>query len=112
MKIRVLTESGCGLTKQEANDLGIDFLPLQVQIEDKTYLDGVDLTVDELNSFLERGFMPQTSMPPLGDIEALLESYKKDGITDVILITLSNGLSGTNQAIQAVSYTHLRAHET
>ena len=27
MKIRVLTESGCGLTKQEANDLGIDFLP-------------------------------------------------------------------------------------
>ena len=47
MKIRVLTESGCGLTKQEANDLGIDFLPLQVQIEDKTYLDGVDLTVEE-----------------------------------------------------------------
>ena len=29
MKIRVLTESGCGLTKQEANDLGIDFLPLR-----------------------------------------------------------------------------------
>ena len=59
MKIRVLTESGCGLTKQEANDLGIDFLPLQVQIEDKTYLDGVDLTVEELNSFLERGFFLQ-----------------------------------------------------
>lgn len=66
----------------------------------------MDLTVDELNSFLERGFMPQTSMPPLGDIEALLESYKKDGITDVILITLSNGLSGTNQAIQASGKWH------
>ena len=106
MKIRVLTESGCGLTKQEANDLGIDFLPLQVQIEDKTYLDGVDLTVEELSSFLERGYMPQTSMPPLGDIEALLESYKNDGITDVVLITLSNGLSGTNQAIQASGKWH------
>ena len=32
MKVRVLTESGSGLTKQEANDLGIDFLPLQVHI--------------------------------------------------------------------------------
>ena len=53
MKVRVLTESGCGLTKQEAQALGIDFLPLQVQIEDKTYLDGVNLTVEELNSFLE-----------------------------------------------------------
>ena len=106
MKVRVLTESGCGLTKQEAQALGIDFLPLQVQIEDKTYLDGVNLTVEELNSFLERGFMPQTSMPPLGDIEALLESYKNNGITDVILITLSNGLSGTNQAIQASGKWH------
>ena len=50
--------------------------------------------------------MPQTSMPPLGDIEALLESYKNNGITDVILITLSNGLSGTNQAIQASGKWH------
>ena len=106
MKVRVLTESGCGLTKQEAQALGIDFLPLQVHIEDKTYLHGVNLTVEELNSFLERGFMPQTSMPPLGDIEALLESYKNNGITDVILITLSNGLSGTNQAIQASGKWH------
>ena len=106
MKVRVLTESGCGLTKQEANDLGIDFLPLQVQIEDKTYLDGVDLTVDQLYSYLERGYMPQTSMPPLGDIEKLLESYKKDGVTDVILVTLSDGLSGTNQAIQASGKWH------
>jgi DegV family protein with EDD domain len=101
MKTRVLTESGCGLTKEEANALGIDFLPLQVQVEDKTYLDGIDLTVTELNSLLERGYMPQTSMPPLGDIEDLLESYKNEGVTDVILVTLSNGLSGTNQAIQA-----------
>lgn len=106
MKVRVLTESGCGLTKQEANALEIDFLPLQVQIEDKTYLDGVNLTVKELYSFLERGYMPQTSMPPLGDIEKLLESYKNNGITDVILITLSNGLSGTNQAIQASGKWH------
>ena len=63
MKVRVLTESGCGLTKQEAQAIGIDFLPLQVQIEDKTYLDGVNLPVEELNSFFERGFMPQNSMP-------------------------------------------------
>ena len=106
MKVRVLTESGCGLTQQQAKELNIDFLPLQVQIDDKTYLDGVNLTVDELNSYLTRGYMPQTSMPPLGDIEDLLESYKKEGVTDVILITLSSGLSGTNQAIQASGKWH------
>lgn len=106
MKTRVLTESGCGLTKAQANALGIDFLPLQVQVEDKTYLDGVDLTVDELNSLLSRGYMPQTSMPPLGEIEDLLEGYKKEGVTDVVLVTLSNGLSGTNQAIQASGKWH------
>ena len=47
MKVRVLTESGCGLTKQEAQALGIDFLPLQVQIEDKTYLDGVSFEIQQ-----------------------------------------------------------------
>ena len=106
MKTRVLTESGCGLTKAQANELGIDFLPLQVQVEDKTYLDGVDLTVDELNSLLARGYMPQTSMPPLGEIEDLLEGYKNEGVSDVVLVTLSNGLSGTNQAIQASGKWH------
>lgn len=106
MKVKVITDSGTGLTKQEANEYGLDYLPLQVIIEDKAYLDGVDLSVEELYDFIERGFMPQTSMPPLGIIEDLFDEYKKEGVTDVVLISLSNGLSGTNQAVCASAKWH------
>lgn len=106
MKVKVITDSGSGLTKEQAAEYGLDFLPLQVIIEDKAYLDGIDLTVEELYDFIDRGFLPQTSMPPLGMIEEKFDQYKEEGVTDVVLITLSSGLSGTNQAIQASAKWH------
>ena len=106
MKVKVITDSGSGLTKDQAAHYGLDFLPLQVIVEDKAYLDGIDLGVEELYDFIERGFLPQTSMPPLGMIEDLFDHYKQEEVTDVILITLSNGLSGTNQAVQASAKWH------
>ena len=54
MKVKVITDSGSGLTKEQAAEYGLDFLPLQVIIEDKAYLDGIDLTVEELYDFIDR----------------------------------------------------------
>ena len=106
MKVRVLTDSGCGLTKEQAQQYHLDYLPLQVIVENKTYLDGIDLTTEQLYDLIDKGYLPQTSMPPLGMIEELFDQYKKDGVTDVIAVTLSSGLSGTNQAIQASAKWH------
>lgn len=106
MKVRVLTDSGCGLTKEEAAQYHLDYLPLQVIVENKTYLDGIDLTTEQLYNLIDKGYLPQTSMPPLGMIEELFDQYKKEGVTDVVSVTLSSGLSGTNQAIQASAKWH------
>ncbi len=106
MKVKVMTDSGSCMDKKEAEGFGLEFLPLQISIEDKTYLDGVDLTTEELYDFLDKGYLPRTSMPPLGMIEDKFEEYKNEGVTDVILITLSSGLSGTNSAIQASGMSH------
>lgn len=106
MRAKVITDSGTGLSKHKANELGLDFLPLQVIVDDKVYLDGVDLNIDTLYDTLEEGNMPQTSLPPLGEIEDLLESYNEEGISDIVLITLSNGLSSTNTTVQAAAKRH------
>ena len=103
MKAKVLTDSGSGLTAEEANALGIAFLPLQVTVDNKQYLDGVDLNVPELYTMLDEGKMPSTSQPPLLMQEELFEDLQKDGVTDLILINLSNGLSGTNATLQATA---------
>ena len=106
MKIKVIVDSGSGLSKKQANELGMDYLPLQVCIGNKTYMDGIDLTIHQLYDFIEQEIPIQTSQPPLGYVEDLLESYEEQDISDVLLITLSSGLSGTNSTMQAACKRH------
>lgn len=106
MKVRVLTDSGGSLSKEQAQALDIDYLPLQVSVEDKTYLDGIDLTTEQLYDALESGAMPSTSLPPLGLVEDLADEYEENGVTDVVLITLSNGLSSTNPTVTTALRNH------
>lgn len=103
MKTKIVADSGSGLTAAQAEELGIGFLPLQVLVDDQRYLDGVDLTTETLNTLLKEGKMPTTSQPPVYLVEELFEDYKKDGVTDLILINLSSGLSGTNENLQAAA---------
>ncbi|WP_286356520.1 DegV family protein [Ileibacterium valens] len=103
MKAKVLTDSGSGLSAKQASDLGIAFLPLQVTVDNQQYLDGINLDIPELYKMLDEGKMPSTSQPPLLMQEELFEDLQKDGYTDLILINLSNGLSGTNATLQATA---------
>ncbi|MEG0274013.1 MAG: DegV family protein [Longicatena sp.] len=103
MKIAVVTDSGSGFTKQEALDKGIYFLPLQIIINDNMYLDGVNITVEEIYESLRNGAMPTTSMPPMGLMEELFMQLKKDGYDEVIAVTLTSGLSSTASIMQATA---------
>lgn len=103
MKAKVLTDSGSGLSAKEAEKLGIAFLPLQVTVDGKQYLDGMTIDTETLYKMLDEGKMPTTSQPPLLMQEEMFENLKNEGVTDVILINLSSGLSGTNQTLQATA---------
>lgn len=111
MKVKVLTDSGSCMSQSEANSYGLDYLPLQVSIEDKVYMDGCDLTTEDLYNYLEKGYMPQTSLPALGLIEDIFDRYKEEGVSDVVVISLSSGLSSTNSTIQAsANWHHIKCH--
>lgn len=103
MKVKVVTDSGCGLSQEQAERLGIGFLPLQVNVDGKQYLDGVDLDTQTLFQFLKEGKMPTTSQPPLYLEEELFEQYKEEGYTDLVAVNLSSGLSSTNEVVQATA---------
>lgn len=103
MKIAVVTDSGSGLTKQEAVEQGIFYLPLQIIIKDNMFLDGENITVEEIFEYLRNGEMPTTSMPPMGIIEELFHQLKKDGYEEVIAVPLTSGLSSTSSIMQAVA---------
>ena len=103
MKIAIVTDSGSGLTKKEANDLGIYYLPLQILVKDQMYLDGENITLEKVYNLLEEGEMPTTSMPPVGIIEEVFEQIQADGYDEVIAIPLSGGLSSTASIMQATA---------
>lgn len=97
--LRIVVDSGSSIKKEEKDIYKADILPIQIQLEGESYLDGVDL---EINDFYERlqktNEFPKTSLPALDEAEELVNGYTKQG-DDVLVITISSEISGTYQAL-------------
>ena len=68
MKIAILTDSNCGINKEEANKLGIYVLPMPFYIGDEVYYEDIDLTQEEFYIKLDTEDKITTSMPVVGDV--------------------------------------------
>lgn len=92
--VRIITDSSTLYTKEEAKELGFEVLPLCVSIGD---MEGRDLHIDmpEFYERIDRGEIPQSSQPPIGEV---LDMYEKYGDDEIINITIADGLSGTYQS--------------
>lgn len=92
--IQIITDSSTLYTKEEAKELGFEVLPLCVSIGD---MEGRDLHIDmpEFYERIDRGEIPQSSQPPIGEV---LDMYEKYGDDEIINITIADGLSGTYQS--------------
>ncbi len=98
MSIRIIVDSACDLTKEKADALGLDFLPLKTIFGDTEYLDGITLTHREFyEKLIESDCMPSTSQIPPHEYETIYEDVKKKG-DSAIVITLSSKLSGSYQS--------------
>ncbi len=73
--MKIVTDSGCDLTKEQCLELGVTMLPLKVQLGEKTYLSGVDLTSEEFYDLLDQTEqMPLTSTPSVGNSPIPIEN--------------------------------------
>ena len=101
--MKIVTDSGCDLTKEQCLELGVTMLPLKVQLGEKTYLSGVDLTSEEFYDLLDQTEqMPLTSTPSVGEFA---DTYRKLAETDreILSIHISSGLSGTYNAAEVAA---------
>lgn len=105
MKTLVLTDSAGAMTSAEAKSLGIGWLPLQIYIDSRSYLDGVDLDTKTLYEKLEAGLLPSTSQPPLVLIQSVLTSAKRAGVTDIVAVHLAHHMSSTARVIASTART-------
>jgi DegV family protein with EDD domain len=97
--VRIVTDSSCDLTTQEAQDLGVEIVPLTIRFGSTEYTDRVDLSVEE---FYERmaaeDDLPETSAPAPGTFELAFAKAREEGADAVVCVTISSDLSATMQS--------------
>ncbi|MDE7256449.1 MAG: DegV family protein [Clostridia bacterium] len=93
--IKILVDSASDVEKNEAEELGVSVIPMQVRFGDKEYSDGVNLShVEFFEKLIESAELPQTSQINEFSWEEKFKQLTADG-SEVIAITISSKLSGT-----------------
>lgn len=95
--MKLIIDSCSDLSLSKAQELDADVLPLTIQIEDKSYLDQLEITSEEVIQAIKDGKRPMTSQPNPDAFEKLFKKYTDQG-ESVIYIGFSSNLSGTFQS--------------
>ena len=111
MKIAFVTDSPSVLTEKEAKDNNVIVMPIPVIIGDKEYLEGVNITSEELFETQRQGAaFPKTSQPSMGKMIELYNKLHDEGYEAIIDITLSSGISGYNQTLKNIAHNNPEYH--
>lgn len=103
MSVKIMIDSASDITKEEAENLGFLFMPIQVRFGEEEYFDGVDLLPNEFyEKLVTSKDMPQTSLINTFRWTEAFENATKNG-DEVVAITLSSKISGTFEAAVEVS---------
>lgn len=94
----IITDSASDITKQETEEMGIRMVSLKIRFSDGEFQQN---TEEDFFTFFEKlaaeKELPTTSQPSPEDFLELYEEAKETG-EEVLVITLSSGLSGTVNA--------------
>lgn len=101
-KIAILVDSGSDVPKEMVEKYQMYVAPLTINYKDRGYVDGIDITTEEVLARLEEE-IPTTSLPTGETIQGLFDQIKEDGYNKVLAVTLSSGLSGTYNSIRLLA---------
>ena len=97
-KIKIITDTTVDLPKEILEKYDIDVMPLMINFGEESYLDGVDITRDEVFKRIEEGSVfPSTAQITPNRFEERFNKYLNEGYI-VIAILMSSAMSGTYQS--------------
>lgn len=106
MKIKITADSTCDLGAELVKKYNIGILPVTIIADDKEYLDGVDITTDQLFPIVEKtGQLPKTAATnPTVFEEFFKKELESDGGYDAIIhFDISSKISSLYQNAQVAS---------
>lgn len=100
--IYIVTDSTLDLSEEEIKQYGIHTVPLTIQIDNETYVDGVDVMPEQFLALMANAEeLPKSSQPAVGVFKELYDELGKDG--DIISIHMTGGMSGTVKSAQSAA---------
>ncbi|MCE9644961.1 MAG: DegV family protein [Chloroflexi bacterium] len=94
MTIAIVTDSTCDLPQHIVHELGIKVIPLFINIGDKSFLDGVDITRKDFYTNLP-GYTvhPTTGTPGMDAFNDAYQTLAEKGFSEILSIHISKKLS-------------------
>lgn len=97
--MKIITDSGALYSPSQGAEIGIEVLPLNVIVDKKSYREFVDIQSDEFIKLVQKGHVPSSSQPSIGET---MEAFEKYADEDILVINMADGLSGTYQSTLGV----------
>jgi len=105
--IKIVTDSSCDLPQEFVNRFGISVVPMYINVGQKSYLDGVEMTHEQFYEGLPHfDSHPTTSVPGPGQLVQEYERLADAGATAIVSIHIGSALSAM------VAVARLAAQET
>ena len=108
--VTIVVDSTSSLTADQTSRLPIEVVPLQLTVDGRSYLDGVDITPDEFYRLIHDDSIPaQTAAPTPAAFHSAFERAFASG-NDVLCVTTTSKLSATYGIATAALEGALAAH--
>jgi len=96
-KIILTADRTCDLGDELGKRYNVQFFPYNVILEDKTYVDGVDIQPEDIfRAYREKGILPKTAAVNIANYIDFFKQWTEHGY-DVIHINLSSALSSSHR---------------
>ena len=102
-KIHIVTDSTADLTKELVDQYNIHVVPLTIQIDGESFIDGVNIKAEDfLDKMAVSKELPKSSQPAVGVFKELYDKLGENG-DQIISIHMTGGMSGTVKSAQTAA---------
>lgn len=95
MKVAVMTDSNSGIFKMDGERMGVFVVPMPIVINDETYYEGENITLDKFFEYLTGGDLVTSSQPSPGTLIDMWDELLEKEYDEIVYIPMSSGLSSS-----------------
>ena len=103
MKTAIMTDTNSGISSEEAEHLGAFVQAMPVILDGKNYLEGIDVTHQDVFRAMRDKKEVSTSQPSVGLIMEQWDKIFAMGYDEIVYMPMSSGLSGSCASASAVA---------